>query len=370
MAWACLDDQAWQNVKLIGVGGPARALYWNAISWASDHGTDGRVPDAVLPLLAPDVAMGLVAERVGGRWQAVSIAGLRQRLLDAGLFEPGEQGVLIHDFRVYNPTSDEVAERRQAKAEVLAERRARGYAKVAGQRGEHGRFTAAEPPLPAHARTHEAVPDDRYAHAGAHEAAEITATGAGAQVAVDSPLTPDPGSPERDETNRDSAGAGAREDEPFFPDPDPGDDVQRHADDEHEPQHPFGRSAPARRPASADELAELRGHFGRAFGADGESAFRESWGRAMTMRPNADAQFVNDWLARDLSRFEARKLPPPTQPAIGGLVVHAVMSDADRYRAQMAVEAEAEKQQRRELIAACERQGLAVPDGLRASVAS
>ena len=271
----------------------------------------------------------------------------------SGFLDTEDGHTVIHDWPQYTQGFRKIVAKRQHDHDLAEAKKA-------------ARLARADGPEPTPASTPASTPAPALAHVPTHVREDVPA------ITSARPVDPGPETGDvQDKTEQDIARA--READEFFPDPDPDDDVQQHADDEHESQQqppPFvaADSDPKRRPASADELAELRRHWTKAFGTEGEPAFRVSWERAMTMRPNSGAEFLNDWLAADCSRWEARKLPPPTQPAIGALVVHAV-SDADKYRAMMAEEAVAHEHERQELIRACERQGLPVPDALRKAVA-
>jgi len=100
VTWAKLDDTFHHHPKLMEVGLAAVGLYARGISYATDNLTDGRLPE---------------------RWVLGQMAGedgtLADQLVEAGLWDRNGSGYLVHDYADYNPTREEVENRRFADSE-------------------------------------------------------------------------------------------------------------------------------------------------------------------------------------------------------------------------------------------------------------
>ena len=107
MAWGRIDDGHWRHRKVAALDDdlrkPCLALFWLAVSWANDHGTDGRV----------------------------SMTGLRQldgttqeadELVRVGLWDKDGKGYAIHDFLDFNKSAQQVAEAKAQRTEAGKER--------------------------------------------------------------------------------------------------------------------------------------------------------------------------------------------------------------------------------------------------------
>lgn len=124
MPWIKLDDQFWTHPKLERLSDKAHRLYLRSIGYAAQHLTDGLLDTTALRTL-----------------------GATQRLCEelcepiypgeSGVWEPVRQGYLIHDYLDYNPSRQEVLERRRRDADRQAKRRG-----AANQHPATGRFTA------------------------------------------------------------------------------------------------------------------------------------------------------------------------------------------------------------------------------------
>jgi hypothetical protein len=97
MTWFKLDEKSTFHAKVIAAGNQAWGALCRAGTWCSEHGTDG--------LFTSDIA--LVIEPARKVWA---------KLESVGLIHATDRGWSIHDFTVYNPTAQEVLEKREARA--------------------------------------------------------------------------------------------------------------------------------------------------------------------------------------------------------------------------------------------------------------
>lgn len=118
MPWAAFDDEFWINPKLQRLSDKAHRLYVRAIGYSAKYMTDGVVDTTALHTLAATrkVCDELVA---AGCWQPVPDGGYQ-----------------IHDYLDFNPTRQQVLDKRQKAAERQA--RKRGHA---NKDPDTGRFT-------------------------------------------------------------------------------------------------------------------------------------------------------------------------------------------------------------------------------------
>lgn len=101
MPWVSLDDQFPIHRKVARLSDPAFRLHVAAICWANRNLTDGAIPSAELPLIAPGVRR---RER------------LATELVDAGLWlETNPHGWVINDYLEYQPSKTTVKAMRDAK---------------------------------------------------------------------------------------------------------------------------------------------------------------------------------------------------------------------------------------------------------------
>jgi hypothetical protein len=98
MSWFRLDDKFHSNQKVIAARNAAVGLYVRCGTWSADQGTEGRIPSHVA------LMFGTKAE----------IA----RVSAAGLWQPTDYGYLIRDYLEYNLSNEEVADRRDKRAEA------------------------------------------------------------------------------------------------------------------------------------------------------------------------------------------------------------------------------------------------------------
>lgn len=100
MVWVRLDDRLTDHVKWHALSPAARLLLIELLIWTSKEQTGGFIPHGT-------------ARRYAGRGAArrmAELANAGQAVGKAGFVEPVEAGWQIHDFKVYQPSSDAVTE--------------------------------------------------------------------------------------------------------------------------------------------------------------------------------------------------------------------------------------------------------------------
>jgi len=104
MAWFRLDDQGAFHEKVIEAGNEAYGAWCRAGQWSSGRGTEGRITRAMALTIAPlKIWLKLIAAK--GR-------------SEMGLVEAAGDDFQMHDFLDWNPTVQEVDERRATRAEA------------------------------------------------------------------------------------------------------------------------------------------------------------------------------------------------------------------------------------------------------------
>lgn len=93
MPWFKVDDSLYSHPKFRQVGMAARGLWLTAATWSANHLTDGFVPDHMIDWLG------------GTRSQ-------RQKLIKAGLWDEVPGGCQFHDWSDWQPTREQVSDRR------------------------------------------------------------------------------------------------------------------------------------------------------------------------------------------------------------------------------------------------------------------
>lgn len=101
MPWVRFDDRFPTHRKIRRLSDAAFRLHVSAIHWCSEHLTDGHIPDGELDLVSDVKAPARVVSE----------------LERAGLWEPVQEGWLIHDFLDYQPSASKVRADREAKKE-------------------------------------------------------------------------------------------------------------------------------------------------------------------------------------------------------------------------------------------------------------
>lgn len=97
MAWFRLESSFHSHPKVERAGNTAIGLWVRCATWSANYKEDGRVP--------------LEKARTFGSRREID------RLVDARLWVPTAEGLLIPDFLQYNPSKDEEEERLRTDAE-------------------------------------------------------------------------------------------------------------------------------------------------------------------------------------------------------------------------------------------------------------
>lgn len=108
--WCRLDVGYFRNPKVLDAGRDGRDLHLVSICFASEHLTDGHIPESALRQLITDARV---------RRSAID------RAVDAGLWVPENGGFRVHDFRAMQP-GREAVEREREQWRVRQQRRRRG----------------------------------------------------------------------------------------------------------------------------------------------------------------------------------------------------------------------------------------------------
>lgn len=99
VTWFKVDDGFHSHPKVLGCSLAAVGLWARAGSWCSDHeGTRGEIPKAVLLMFGAKPK-------------------LARELVDAGLWDETETGWRFHDWDIYQPSAEELEEKRRKNAE-------------------------------------------------------------------------------------------------------------------------------------------------------------------------------------------------------------------------------------------------------------
>jgi len=109
VAWFRLSDDFSTHPKIIGLSDAAHRSLIASYCYAARHLTDGAIVNAAARVLA--------APKV------------QRELVTAGLWDEVAGGFLIHDYLDYNPTGDEVREKKAAHADSMRRMRASKKAK-------------------------------------------------------------------------------------------------------------------------------------------------------------------------------------------------------------------------------------------------
>jgi hypothetical protein len=124
MPWFKVDDDINSNYKMIGLSSAALALWLRTGAWAAKEMTDGFVPTHVIHHLCPPADLDAVGE-----------------LIERNLWElhPDRDGIQFHDWAVYQPTREDVEERRRQWRERQDRSRSRRDSR--GESRSHGSVT-------------------------------------------------------------------------------------------------------------------------------------------------------------------------------------------------------------------------------------
>lgn len=113
--WFKVDDTFWAHPKTACLEADAVALWLRAGCWSAQYLTDGFVPLWAIQMLTHGEDFAPVDSPA-------------RTLVDAGLWREVEFGYAFHDWDVYQPSADEVREKRRAISEVRAEAGRKGAA--------------------------------------------------------------------------------------------------------------------------------------------------------------------------------------------------------------------------------------------------
>lgn len=105
MAWVKLDDAFFRHDKARSAGKDGRALFVASLCYAADRRSDGFIADTHLGVLAAEAEVR---------------PAVATRLVEVGLWERVDGGYHVHDYLDYQPSSDEVEQRRLKRAEAGA----------------------------------------------------------------------------------------------------------------------------------------------------------------------------------------------------------------------------------------------------------
>jgi hypothetical protein len=140
MPWARFDDEILDNPKVADAGVLGWALYAAGVVYCARNLTDGHIPRSRLGALLDLSGVFVVTENWGGVPLRVERgpAGapidsphpedVAEHLVAVGLWEPAPNGYRVHDYLDYNPSRDEVEQKRESARDRQARRRAKSSA--------------------------------------------------------------------------------------------------------------------------------------------------------------------------------------------------------------------------------------------------
>lgn len=102
MPWANLDDTFESHRKIDAASLEAIGLYARSLSFCARYLTNGKVDQTWLERVVP---------------KPQRLQKLLDELVATGLFEPNGNGFAVHDYLDYNPSREDVLERRRKAAE-------------------------------------------------------------------------------------------------------------------------------------------------------------------------------------------------------------------------------------------------------------
>jgi len=110
MPYVKIEDGIFRNPKVVAVSSGAKLLYVASICYSGSSLTDGFVPSNGVRMIAGDVALA-------------SPAKLTKELVHAGLWQEVAGGYQVHDYLVYNESSEKVQAKKDAARERMNKRR-------------------------------------------------------------------------------------------------------------------------------------------------------------------------------------------------------------------------------------------------------
>lgn len=110
MTWVKIDDSWLTHPKALHAGRDGRALWIAALCYSARELTDGFLPEDALPLVAvaAGVRSGPAMAKLTSPWKPGANPS----------FEPVDGGWMIHDFNVYQPSSEKVRDVKAKRAEA------------------------------------------------------------------------------------------------------------------------------------------------------------------------------------------------------------------------------------------------------------
>ena len=136
MGWIRVEDNFYDNEKMLAAGSIGRDLYWHGMGFCNRNLTDGIIPKRrALTLVDFSDAAVIVAQ---GGYDGQDCAPIAiQRLLDADLWhedghdcpdcvQPGPRNYVVHDYLKYQPSREQVEAKREAKSDARASAGRRG----------------------------------------------------------------------------------------------------------------------------------------------------------------------------------------------------------------------------------------------------
>lgn len=105
MTWARLDDSFYDHPKVLRVWGKCPAalgLHTRAMSWCAKHEQDGHLPTAIVASISPVQS---------DRDEQI------ETLIGEGMWHENGDGYVIHDYLDYNPSRDQITEKRKRDRE-------------------------------------------------------------------------------------------------------------------------------------------------------------------------------------------------------------------------------------------------------------
>ena len=137
MPFALLDEKFHSNGKVLRAGLDGAGLFACALSYASDHQTDGFIPIEWAKMMASNAIQNKLTKTA--LWVVVTEGSAYEFTLKDGTSYtvacPGA-GYLIPDYLEYNPTKEKVLELREKRAKAGAQGARKRWQKPPGLNGK------------------------------------------------------------------------------------------------------------------------------------------------------------------------------------------------------------------------------------------
>lgn len=98
MTWTKLDDAFWSNPKVMEAGNEVAGAYTRMLSYCGQQLTEGKIPEGIARMIAKPA--------------------LLQRMAEHGFIEQNGSGWVIPDYLEFNPSAEQIRERRRKRAEA------------------------------------------------------------------------------------------------------------------------------------------------------------------------------------------------------------------------------------------------------------